>query len=518
MIFQFPVPHNDELLGSVLARFISRQGIREDKVALELLFGSRNIVPSALLQGHLSDLSRQVWRLWPATTDEMLEKHSILPVFKSFIEPSRYAAICSDLAFDSKSHSMLKTGINASSLEFPAYYRYCPICFNEDMKQYAYSYWRRQFHLPGVTVCLTHRCVLVNSEFDLKPSRRHSFIEASSLSTMSRPSAAEVCEKPMLVDLASNIDRLLHQPFPYISPDQWTVFYDARLREVGLKSTKGVEHHQIESQFSQYWGDRFLKECGLDLVGGVTWLQTFFRKHRKHFSYLHHLLCLQALFPNWKLSDVFSVASSIRVQSTKRVYSSSQADLRAPEYRAVWHDLKKENVSLKDIRATREGVRVYSWLYRFDNVWLKENLPIPFKSNRGRIVDWKKRDLEVVRTLLKIRSSSFDDLSLPRMTQQWFITQTKIRWGIDKHLSKLPLCLRFFIKYTESIEEFQIRRVLAIIVNAITFNEPIPRPYEIERLAGLSEKRIREATRRIIRENLEMVPCFKLPSKRHRTG
>lgn len=518
MIFQFPVPHDDELLVSILARFISRQGIREDKVALHLLFGSRNIVPSSLLQGHLSDLSRQVGYLWPTTPNEILEKHSILPVFKPFVEPDRYAAICSDLAIDSKSHSMLKTGINASALVFPTYYRYCPICLRKDINQFAYSYWRRQFQLPGVCVCLQHHCTLVDSHFELKPSRRHTFIEASSLSTMSRLSAAEVCEKPMLVELARNIDRLFHQTFPYISPDQWTAFYDARLREVGLKSSNWVEHYQIESQFSQYWGGEFLKKCGLDLVGEVTWLQTFFRKHRKHFSYLHHLLCQQALFPEWKLNDVFNIASSIKIQPAKRVYRSSQASLRAPEYRSIWHNLKKENASLKDIRATREGARVYSWLYRFDNAWLKESLPAPIKNNRGRIVDWKKRDLEVVRTLLKIRSNSFDELSLPRMTQQWFITQTKFRWGVGRHLSKLPLCQRFFIQYTESVEEFQVRRVLAIIVNAINSNEIIPRPYEIERLAGLSSKRIRDVTRQIIREDLEMVSCLKLPSKRHRTG
>lgn len=70
----------------------------------------------------------------------MEEKHSGLNVFKPFFKSSRYAATRSDLVFDSESHSMLKTGINASALVFPAYYRYCPICFNEGMRQYAYSY------------------------------------------------------------------------------------------------------------------------------------------------------------------------------------------------------------------------------------------------------------------------------------------------------------------------------------------------------------------------------------------
>lgn len=518
MIYQFPVPHEDELLGSVLARFISRQGIREDKVALELLFGSRNIVPSALLQGHLSQLANNVKHLWSIAPNEMITNHSILPIFKLFVEPSRYSSICSELTYDAKSHSMLKAGINASSLVFPVYFRFCPVCFNADMKQFAYSYWRRQFQLPGVCVCLQHRCMLMDSHFELKPSRRHTFIEASALSNMPISFAAEVCKKPALLELARNIDQLFNQSFSYVSPEQWTAFYDARLREVGLKSSKGVEHRQVESLFMQYWGISFLGECGLDLFEGVTWLQTFFRKQRKYFFYLHHLLCLQALFPEWELDDVFSVASSIEVKSKRRVYRSSQAELRAPEYRAIWHDLRKEHVTLKEIRATSEGVRVYSWLHRFDNVWLKNNLPQPLKNNVGRLVDWRKRDLGLARQLINIHRAHLDDLLLPRMTQNWFISQLQVRWGVDKHLAKLPLCRRFFEKYAETIEEYQIRRVLAIVVECINKDEPIPQAYEIERAAGLSKRRIRDATRRIIREDLAMVSCIKLPSKRRRAG
>lgn len=518
MIYQFPVPHDDELLGSVLARFISRQGIREDKVALELLFGSRNIVPSALLQGHLSQLANNVQHLWPIASNEMIEKHSILPIFKVFVEPDRYSSICSELSHDAKSHSMLKVGINASSLVFPTYFRFCPVCFNEDMKQFAYSYWRRQFQLPGVCVCLQHRCMLMDSLFELKPRRRHTFMEASTLTNMPIPFAAEVCQKPSLLELARNIEQLLHQSFSYVSPDQWSAFYDARLREVGLKSSKGVKHRQVESLFTQYWSLSFLRECGLGLCEGVTWLQTFFRKQRKHFSYLHHLLCLQALFSEWKLDDVFRIVSSIEVKTVKRAYTSSQADLRASEYRAIWKDLRKDYVFLKEIRATREGARVYSWLYRFDHDWLKSNLPAPLRNNVGRVVNWKQRDLALVRQLINIRKACEDDLSLPRMTPNWFISKLQLRWGIDKHLAKLPLCRLFFARYVETIEEYQVRRVLVIIVDCINKDEPIPQAYEIERAAGLSEKRTREAPRRIIREDLEMVSCFKLPPKGQRAS
>ena len=518
MIYQFPVPHVDELLGSVLARCISRQGIREDRVALELLFGSRNIVPSALLQGHLSQLASNIKHLWPASPSKMIEDHSILPLFKPFVEPDRYSSICSELSFDKKSHSMLKVGITASSLVFPIYYRFCPLCFNEDMKQFAYSYWRRQFQLPGIHVCQQHRCMLVDSTYELKPCRRHTFIDASSISTMSVPSAAKVLRSTKLLKLARNIEQLLHESYPYISPTQWTSFYDVRLRDIGLKGSKGVDHQMVERLCTQYWGKCFLAECGLELAEGEAWLKIFFRKQRRHFSYLHHLLCLQALFPNYQLDDAFRMASNIEVRTSRRVYISSQSELRAPEYQAIWHRLRQRYTSLKAIRATREGARVYSWLYRFNNEWLKKNLPSPLKNNAGRVINWKKRDVNLVRQLLKILRECEEDLSLPRMTQSWFISKLGMRWGIDKKISKLPLCKQFFIRYSETVAEFQIRRVLVIIIDSLYKGEPIPQAYEIERAARLSAKNIREATRRIIREDLEMVPRFKLPTTKHRVS
>lgn len=51
MLQNFPKALPDELLGSLLARSARQLGIKDDKVALELFFGSRNVVPSGLIQG-----------------------------------------------------------------------------------------------------------------------------------------------------------------------------------------------------------------------------------------------------------------------------------------------------------------------------------------------------------------------------------------------------------------------------------------------------------------------------------
>jgi hypothetical protein len=153
MIMQFPVPHDDELLVSILARFISRQGLRNDKAALELLFGSRNIVPSPLLQRHIQALLSQVGHIWSISQNELIQRHSILPLFQSFVEPSRVNDVQNRMIYSDKSHVMTSVGGNASSTKWPRYYRYCPECVAEDQEHLAYSYWRRLFQLPGIIVC-----------------------------------------------------------------------------------------------------------------------------------------------------------------------------------------------------------------------------------------------------------------------------------------------------------------------------------------------------------------------------
>jgi hypothetical protein len=521
MIYQFPVPHEDELLVSLLARFVSRQGIRDDKVALQALFGSRNVVPSALLQGHLEGLLERIGHLWIIESKDILNRHSILPVFKPFIEPARYSAIQKSLIVDAKSHSMITAGINASSLIYPSFFRFCPMCVHEDLQQRAYTYWRRQFQLPGVLVCKRHGCYLKDSGFKVKPSRRHGFIDASRLEAANIVAMAEVCQSPALRRLANDIDTLLTEDINYVSLAQWTAFYDQRLRELGLKTTQKTPHKEIFHLVENYWGLPFLRNVGLSLPRDerVSWLQTFFRKQRKHFTYLHHLVCIHSIFPECELKDIFEQASLTPIRrSTRCDRSPNHTHENTLEYRICWHRLCEQFKTLKEIRAHREGQRVYSWLYRNDVVWLKQHLPSPAKRNVGRKVDWHRRDVQLVKKLLKIRKTSEENYKLPRKTQTWFINQANVRWGVNRHLDKLLLSREFFIRYTETVMEYQLRRVLITILDAVFKDEPLPRSYEIERIAGLSARKCEELVREVVRSDYRDLPRFQVLAKRVRTN
>jgi len=510
---QFPVAHDDELLVSVLARFVARQGLKDDKVALDLLFGTRNIVPSPLLQSHIQALLSKIDHIWVISHKDVIQQHSILPFFQSFIEPARIKTVQHDLIYSDKSHVMTSIGINASNINWPRYYRYCPECLTEDHKYLAYSYWRRLFQLPGVLVCPKHCCYLQNSPFKLLPDRRHGFCDASQLIPQEKIALLYVEPNDKLLKLTDIMQQLLNTNTPYVSPLQWTGFYQKCIADFDLAIKSRPDHVKIKRLVEHYWGSKFLEQNGLSLSLENNWLLSFFRKHRRHYSALHHIVCIMALLPTYSVFDAIKEASLLAKNNRKkRIYTNIKANERLDEYRSHWLVLRSKITVLKDIRATTEGARVYSWLFRFDNTWLKGQLPDRARNNVSCQVNWAKRDIELARKLILIRNQSDENLSLPRMTQTWYISKTNVSWGVVSHLDKLPLCRSFFIKYKESIDEYQIRRVLAIIVSYINLNKPLPQPYEIERIAGLSKKRSREAVKYIFRMDFEEFSRFKVPS------
>ena len=515
MIMQFPVAHDDELLVSVLARFVSRQGMRDDKSALDVLFGSRNIVPSPLLQGHIKELLSRVGHIWPINANELIDRHSILPFFQSFIEPARINEMKQGLIENNKSNIMTTIGINASSILWPQFYRYCPDCVMDDQNYLAYSYWRRLFQLPGVHVCPVHHCYLQDSNFKLSAYRRHSFWDASYI--LEPIATLSVNGDHKLLMLSNIMCKLLRTNTPYVSPPQWTVFYQRCVNDAGLKIGKRTNYTDIKMLVQRHWGKELLKKHGLSLDSNAHWTTALFRKHRRHYNALYHIFCVSAMKPNTPFLDVLEEASSIHIKSPKiKTYVNSCASKRSSEYRLCWQKICSKSASLKEIRATSEGARVYSWLYRFDTKWLQNNMPKPISNNVGRKVNWGKRDIEIVRKLIQVRNSSYDDLFLPRMTKTWFIAKTNVSWGINSHLEKLPLCKSFFVKYCESIEEYQIRRVLGIILDYFTRNRPIPKPYEIERIAGLSKERKREPVKQVLKMDFNQFSFHKLYSKQYR--
>lgn len=129
-------------------------------------------------------------------------------------------------------------------------------------------------------------------------------------------------------------------------------------------------------------------------------------------------------------------------------------------YRREWLNLKKHYPRSSKTELRQLNNRVFTWLYRNDKDWLNRNSP-KLKSivNDNYRVDWKHRDEEIYNN---VRVAVNDMLSVGkpiRITISSIGSRIGIRSLLEKHLDKLPKTKWYLEEKTESIKDFQIRRL-----------------------------------------------------------
>jgi hypothetical protein len=495
----FPKALPDELLGSLLARGARQLGIKDDKVALELFFGSRNVVPSGLMQGHIDKLLQHIGHIWPISPEELLQQHTLLPLFRPFSTNEKHSKLVSDLRSSPKNFSMLRSGINATSLNWPDTFKVCPQCWQVQQNAYGFAIWQRLFQCPGVECCPRHKCLLLNTRVPVASERRHQLVGTHEYQL---ESAFNVVADAKLRQLSTCIEQLLALNHTFITPHQWTAFYQTLARTKGMLCGRRIDHRAIRNRVLGYWGSDQLQAWGVMPSGECDWLLSMFRTHRRPFNYLQHLVVLLALKSQLNMTEVVTRAASCPdVAKSKKIYQNDRADERRGEYRKEWRQLLADGRSLKELRSTGEGARIYSWLYRYDRDWLIQNKPEAIHREVQNRIDWAARDRAFARRIFRLERSLRDELAGPRRSISWFLRRTALKGQFDKKPHLFPLCGLLLDRYSENVDEYQARRLASSVLWFISEKKEFL-PYEIERRAGLSEKRSRSAARIILRSHV----------------
>ncbi|MGZ3159498.1 MAG: TnsD family Tn7-like transposition protein, partial [Burkholderiaceae bacterium] len=263
-----------------------------------------------------------------------------------------------------------------------------------------------------------------------------------------------------------------------------------------------IQYEAIKQRVIEHWGQQWLSAHGLAVDDRENcWLRSIFRKHHNSFSYLEHIVVLDAfLSAGWLLADeIKSVLTHPKEPCVSYKVSVNQAVNadKTDAYRDKWLGLVRQ-FGTKQAK-TNGGGAVYIWLYRNDRVWLldiNKQHQRPKKVINTRVA-WKARDRAVVRSLCKIRDEYASDLRLPRRTMNWFLSHIDHASTVEKKRCKLPLTRLFLDKYCESIEDYQIRRITNI-TNSVPSEQHDWKRWKILRMSGLSEERLREQARRFL--------------------
>lgn len=489
-MLNFPMLYEDELIYSAIARAGVRAGITSPKQLLDEVFDNRKVIATIDLPNQISAIVK-LYHNHQYTVETLIYSHTLFPIYAPFIPEDRRRQCLAWMKEESRGSVHLAVGLNASRVPAPKKVRYCPSCFKKQLEILGECYWSRLWQIQGVNCCLEHG-TLIESELDFRPSARHSYVSANF-----EYNAAIVQTNASETDIFIThkaLELLTLPPLPTPSYEQWSLFYKNLALSANCNRGSGhVDFDSIVNKLLDRWSISSLRQFNLhDLDADNSWLRSIFRKHRKSFSYLQHLIVIEAFIDrNWYFKEIMSHVSALSIKKEdEALKSSGKSTLNIQLKRDQWQNLLVAcQKSIK--RARQEDGGLYAWLYRHDKTWLLSYN----KSHHGRHIenglkhDWSKRDRLYVRQLIKIKNTLIWDLDSPRRSSNWWLNQAKTSSTVEKNLDKLPLISSFLSKYSESVSDYQIRRLTRVYISRISSGESLS-DWIILRKAGLSEQRL----------------------------
>ncbi len=179
MIGFFPDPYPDELLYSICARFFNQVQYPDKKLVVQELFGSSNVLAVIDLPTHLSCLVVNLPIGNSYTLDRLIDNQTLLPFYSPFHQPDRVERLREDMRGNGKISIPGRLGMMANSVPSPERLRFCPLCTEDDERQFGEKYWHRIYQVPGVEACPIHAVFLENSNAQvLHRKTRHEYISA----------------------------------------------------------------------------------------------------------------------------------------------------------------------------------------------------------------------------------------------------------------------------------------------------------------------------------------------------
>lgn len=460
----FPVPYEDELLYSCIARYAVHTGqANNQKAVVRDVYGSEAAVAVPDLPSHLKNLVDNLRPVWQTKVVDLISNHTMAPYYLPFLSEQQADKITTSMASRAGGNIHTRAGIVASSIHAPNYFRYCPCCVKEQEAALGEPYWRRSHQLPGIEVCTKHNCELVNSAIRFHPKEKHHFHPAS-LECSGREAKH--------IDLKKRERRLIEyhaelSASPQLSglgPYRWTLYYQKLAKDLGLTNKSRVLHQEVYRQVHYAWSNTVFGHF-LEGTSENHWLVNIFRKHRKSFHPIRHLLVLVALSPEMSLKEILTNVRKLPVEQASKPSGPMPKKVAhdlTNKHRKEWKILMSDypEYGVKKLRALSSGGRLYTWLYRNDYQWMMANHPVSARiSNQQRKVDYSAWDRVNIEALETMYSQHKKLPNRPRLTRTYLIKLLQRANSVQIHLGDLPQTKKWLDTHAEPLEEYQIFRL-----------------------------------------------------------
>ncbi|MFU8648182.1 TnsD family Tn7-like transposition protein [Lysinibacillus sp. RSDA_15] len=176
----------------------------------------------------------------------------------------------------------------------------------------------------------------------------------------------------------------------------------------------------------------------------------------------------------------------------KQYEDSKSVDAQLARYKQELIEGMKQLPALSRTQLRQQFQKQYIYIYRHDNAWLAENLPVKRqKQTSAKSVDWIKRDQQYVKQIKALHNQLLTEEKLIRITRSIIGNRLGILANLERHLNKLPQTKQLLQEITESVRDFQLRRCYKIIDELLQNKEPVLL-WQVQRVAAIKSHHFHE--------------------------
>lgn len=286
-----PTPYEDELLCSIVSRYMAWNGTTVYK-AMGDLMGNKHTKLDVYLPVNLKVFAERA----NLDIEFIIYKTTLFNFFAVFKTSWIRETALSMMLGDQRNEIGVALETHKRSIAKPEYLRFCPECWEEDIKVSGESYWRRLYQVPGVVICPTHQRILHKSKI-LNSSPRID-IPSNSNCFPSKPILnLNEWELSLSLEIVKSIQWVFKNydaiiTYGSLSPE---IYLSKIIESELILRYRAVDIMSIGSFlkcFQQFYGEKLLSEWGLTIDKEWLYKTTFgFANHP-----LSHILLIHFLY------------------------------------------------------------------------------------------------------------------------------------------------------------------------------------------------------------------------------
>ena len=363
--------------------------------------------------------------------EELILKHTMFPQYAHFLNINDKQKAFEELLCGDRQYNKTLC-VNRGKYKKEKYLKYCPICAEENRREYGETFWDRKKQIVGCTVCTKHKCKLKESVVNISNDANDSFKLAEEIVPYDED--VDYWINPLELEISEYLTKVFEQPINMENDILFGEFIHSR-----LQNTKYLNRYGTSKKITEFYEDftEYFKNVSDIPINRQERLRTLLSNYRLSF----YPVCLVALFLKIPAEELVRMDLLPNNQKLSFEHQIKEMYKNGYSYRKIG----------KHLGINEYGVRMVLTGKTYSHSYNREVLKKSYKF------DWDAIDQEN----LPVVKSEIQKLLSEEKPQK--ITKTRVAKLIGKNISclyKMTLCCAEIDKYYMSQEEYWSKKIL----------------------------------------------------------